>query len=160
MDAVFYFIRSLSVKTPILSAKESLLGIFDDIGKKVSLLENQQEKAALSKKRREEKKEARKKWTTRHPKSAKTREKEAPVDDDSRVTEIWIHPTKSSQSVVSSMSSNSPSSIAVGLESNGLSPIDLPEVHRAISFDSARRVCGLSTASRALLFYHVLVYDV
>lgn len=35
LDATFFYVRSLAVKSPISSAKEALLGLYDDIAKKV-----------------------------------------------------------------------------------------------------------------------------
>ncbi|XP_040279504.1 telomerase-binding protein EST1A [Bufo bufo] len=80
LDAVYYYMRSLAASNPILTAKESLMSLFEETKRKAEQMEKKLHKDMEAS-------------TNRNP-----------TEDTSRV-EIWIHPIRGGRS-----SSNSPAS--------------------------------------------------
>ncbi|XP_054857760.1 telomerase-binding protein EST1A isoform X2 [Eublepharis macularius] len=78
LDAVYYYMRSLAASNPILTAKESLMSLFEEIKRKAEQVEQKQSPS----------------WRGKG-KNAAFR----PVGDDATRLELWIHPshTRSSQ---------------------------------------------------------------
>eukprot|EP00117_Sycon_ciliatum_P025136 scpid36359/ scgid1603/ Telomerase-binding protein EST1A; EST1-like protein A; Ever shorter telomeres 1A; Smg-6 homolog; Telomerase subunit EST1A len=161
LDAIFYYIRALSVRTPILTAKEALLSLFDDISRKTVVLDRRQEKEAqatvkkeASRKARHNKRDsnrtqARGGGSRRSPKNAE--------EEDVGVKEVWVHPLSSTSSVsgIATSDSNHSVSSAASLDacSSALSSIDsatviaastLHQQHvslkKSISSDSVRKL--------------------
>ncbi|XP_021031891.1 telomerase-binding protein EST1A isoform X2 [Mus caroli] len=78
LDAVYYYMRSLAASNPILTAKESLMSLFEETKRKAEQMEKKQhEEFEIS----PEKWQKGKKSTFRH------------VGDDTTRLEIWIHPS-------------------------------------------------------------------
>nr|XP_056721183.1 telomerase-binding protein EST1A isoform X1 [Euleptes europaea] len=72
LDAVYYYMRSLAASNPILTAKESLMSLFEEIKRKAEQVEQKQSPARRGKG---------KNGTFRH------------VGDDATRLELWIHPS-------------------------------------------------------------------
>ncbi|XP_048374838.1 telomerase-binding protein EST1A isoform X3 [Sphaerodactylus townsendi] len=100
LDAVFYYMRSLAASNPILTAKESLMSLFEEIKRKVEQVEQKQSPSRRGK-----------------GKNAAFR----PVGDDATRLELWIHPShpRSSQSHESGRDSEQDNGLG------SLSPTDL-----------------------------------
>uniref|UniRef100_A0A8C6QK30 Nonsense-mediated mRNA decay factor n=1 Tax=Nannospalax galili TaxID=1026970 RepID=A0A8C6QK30_NANGA len=80
LDAVYYYMRSLAASNPILTAKESLMSLFEETKRKAEQMEKKQhEEFELS----PDQWRKGKKSTFRH------------VGDDTTRLEIWIHPSHS-----------------------------------------------------------------
>ncbi|XP_064351889.1 telomerase-binding protein EST1A isoform X3 [Camelus dromedarius] len=78
LDAVYYYMRSLAASNPILTAKESLMSLFEETKRKAEQMEKKQhEELELS----PDQWRKGKKSTFRH------------VGDDTTRLEIWIHPS-------------------------------------------------------------------
>ncbi|KAG8508314.1 Telomerase-binding protein EST1A [Galemys pyrenaicus] len=78
LDAVYYYMRSLAASNPILTAKESLMSLFEETKRKAEQMEKKQhEESELS----PDQWRKGKKSTFRH------------VGDDTTRLEIWIHPS-------------------------------------------------------------------
>ncbi|XP_004594022.2 telomerase-binding protein EST1A [Ochotona princeps] len=83
LDAVYYYMRSLAASNPILTAKESLMSLFEETKRKAEQTEKKQhEELELS----SEQWRKGKKSTFRH------------IGDDTTRLEIWIHPSHSRSS--------------------------------------------------------------
>eukprot|EP00073_Rattus_norvegicus_P028180 XP_006246928.1 PREDICTED: telomerase-binding protein EST1A isoform X1 [Rattus norvegicus] len=83
LDAVYYYMRSLAASNPILTAKESLMSLFEETKRKAEQMEKKQhEEFDLS----PDQWRKGKKSTFRH------------VGDDTTRLEIWIHPSHSRSS--------------------------------------------------------------
>nr|XP_020136452.1 telomerase-binding protein EST1A isoform X4 [Microcebus murinus] len=105
LDAVYYYMRSLAASNPILTAKESLMSLFEETKRKAEQMEKKQhEEFELSDQWRKGKKS-----TFRH------------VGDDTTRLEIWIHPShpRSSQGTESGKDSEQENGLG------SLSPSDL-----------------------------------
>ncbi|XP_007520455.1 telomerase-binding protein EST1A isoform X1 [Erinaceus europaeus] len=80
LDAVYYYMRSLAASNPILTAKESLMSLFEETKRKAEQMEKkQQEESELS----SDQWRKGKKSTFQH------------VGEDTTRLEIWIHPSHS-----------------------------------------------------------------
>lgn len=77
LDAVYYYVRSLCASNPILTARESLMGLFDEIRRKFDYIE----------KKNEEKNESKKHHRPKHKDNAKDG-----LNHVSSRTEIWLLP--------------------------------------------------------------------
>uniref|UniRef100_A0A8D0GSQ5 Telomerase-binding protein EST1A n=1 Tax=Sphenodon punctatus TaxID=8508 RepID=A0A8D0GSQ5_SPHPU len=82
LDAVYYYMRSLAASNPILTAKESLMSLFEETKRKAEQLEQKKMQALEASPSQRGKG---KKSTFRH------------VGDDATRLEIWIHPSRPSQ---------------------------------------------------------------
>ncbi|XP_074045302.1 telomerase-binding protein EST1A isoform X2 [Macrotis lagotis] len=106
LDAVYYYMRSLAASNPILTAKESLMSLFEETKRKAEQME---------KKQHEEQEQSPNRWrkgrrsTFRH------------IGDDTTRLEIWIHPShfRSSQGTESGKDSEQENGLG------SLSPSDL-----------------------------------
>ncbi|XP_064439041.1 telomerase-binding protein EST1A isoform X5 [Mirounga angustirostris] len=106
LDAVYYYMRSLAASNPILTAKESLMSLFEETKRKAEQMEKKQhEELELS----PDQWRKGKKSTFRH------------VGDDTTRLEIWIHPShpRSSQGTESGKDSEQENGLG------SLSPSDL-----------------------------------
>ncbi|XP_063485706.1 telomerase-binding protein EST1A isoform X6 [Symphalangus syndactylus] len=106
LDAVYYYMRSLAASNPILTAKESLMSLFEETKRKAEQMEKKQhEEFELS----PDQWRKGKKSTLRH------------VGDDTTRLEIWIHPShpRSSQGTESGKDSEQENGLG------SLSPSDL-----------------------------------
>ncbi|NXN12410.1 EST1A protein, partial [Indicator maculatus] len=106
LDAVYYYMRSLAASNPILTAKESLMSLFEETKRKAEQLEQRKHQVLdLSPSRRGKGKKS----TLRQ------------VGDDATRLEIWIHPShpRSSQGHESGRDSEQDNSLG------NLSPSDL-----------------------------------
>uniref|UniRef100_A0A5F9CS24 Telomerase-binding protein EST1A n=1 Tax=Oryctolagus cuniculus TaxID=9986 RepID=A0A5F9CS24_RABIT len=106
LDAVYYYMRSLAASNPILTAKESLMSLFEETKRKAEQTEKKQhEELELS----SDQWRKGKKSTFRH------------VGDDTTRLEIWIHPShpRSSQGTESGKDSEQENGLG------SLSPSDL-----------------------------------
>ncbi|XP_058436064.1 telomerase-binding protein EST1A isoform X1 [Marmota monax] len=106
LDAVYYYMRSLAASNPILTAKESLMSLFEETKRKAEQMEKKQhEEFELS----PDQWRKGKKSTFRH------------VGDDTTRLEIWIHPShpRSSQGTESGKDSEQENGLG------SLSPSDL-----------------------------------
>ncbi|XP_026986343.1 telomerase-binding protein EST1A [Sagmatias obliquidens] len=106
LDAVYYYMRSLAASNPILTAKESLMSLFEETKRKAEQMEKKQhEELELS----PDQWRKAKKSTFRH------------VGDDTTRLEIWIHPShpRSSQGTESGKDSEQENGLG------SLSPSDL-----------------------------------
>uniref|UniRef100_A0A5F7ZZH4 Telomerase-binding protein EST1A n=1 Tax=Macaca mulatta TaxID=9544 RepID=A0A5F7ZZH4_MACMU len=106
LDAVYYYMRSLAASNPILTAKESLMSLFEETKRKAEQIEKKQhEELELS----PDQWRKGKKSTFRH------------VGDDTTRLEIWIHPShpRSSQGTESGKDSEQENGLG------SLSPSDL-----------------------------------
>ncbi|XP_036624402.1 telomerase-binding protein EST1A [Trichosurus vulpecula] len=106
LDAVYYYMRSLAASNPILTAKESLMSLFEETKRKAEQME---------KKQHEELERSPNRWrkgrrsTFRH------------IGDDTTRLEIWIHPTHSRSSQGTESGKDSEQENGLG----SLSPSDL-----------------------------------
>ncbi|XP_073902693.1 telomerase-binding protein EST1A isoform X5 [Castor canadensis] len=106
LDAVYYYMRSLAASNPILTAKESLMSLFEETKRKAEQMEKKQyEELELS----PDQWRKGKKSTFPH------------IGDDTTRLEIWIHPShpRSSQGTESGKDSEQENGLG------SLSPIDL-----------------------------------
>ncbi|XP_045155505.1 telomerase-binding protein EST1A isoform X1 [Echinops telfairi] len=106
LDAVYYYMRSLAASNPILTAKESLMSLFEETKRKAEQMEKKQhEELELN----SDQWRKGKKSTFRH------------VGDDTTRLEIWIHPShpRSSQGTESGKDSEQENGLG------SLSPSDL-----------------------------------
>ncbi|XP_053424478.1 telomerase-binding protein EST1A isoform X2 [Nycticebus coucang] len=106
LDAVYYYMRSLAASNPILTAKESLMSLFEETKRKAEQMEKKQhEEFELSSDQWRKGKRS----TFQH------------VGDDTTRLEIWIHPShpRSSQSTESGKDSEQENGLC------SLSPSDL-----------------------------------
>ncbi|XP_061868266.1 telomerase-binding protein EST1A isoform X5 [Colius striatus] len=106
LDAVYYYMRSLAASNPILTAKESLMSLFEETKRKAEQMEQRKHQVLdLSPSRRGKGKKS----TLRQ------------VGDDATRLEIWIHPShpRSSQGLDSSRDSEQDNGLG------NLSPSDL-----------------------------------
>lgn len=106
LDAVYYYMRSLAASNPILTAKESLMSLFEETKRKAEQMEKKQhEELELN----TDQWRKGKKSTFRH------------VGDDTTRLEIWIHPSnpRSSQGTESGKDSEQENGLG------NLSPSDL-----------------------------------
>ncbi|XP_059525113.1 telomerase-binding protein EST1A isoform X3 [Myotis daubentonii] len=106
LDAVYYYMRSLAASNPILTAKESLMSLFEETKRKAEQMEKKQhEESELN----PDQWRKGKKSTFRH------------VGDDTTRLEIWIHPSnpRSSQGTESGKDSEQENGLG------SLSPNDL-----------------------------------
>ncbi|KAM7069477.1 telomerase-binding protein EST1A isoform 3-T4 [Molossus nigricans] len=106
LDAVYYYMRSLAASNPILTAKESLMSLFEETKRKAEQMEKKQhEELELS----SDQWRKGKKSTFRH------------VGDDATRLEIWIHPSHSRSSQGTESGKDSEQENGLG----SLSPSDL-----------------------------------
>uniref|UniRef100_A0A8C4PZQ6 Telomerase-binding protein EST1A n=1 Tax=Eptatretus burgeri TaxID=7764 RepID=A0A8C4PZQ6_EPTBU len=84
MDAVYYYMRSLAASNPILSARESLLSLFEETKRKAEQVARQQA-GGVDKEQREHRRSGQRNTPGRFP-------------NDTMRTEVWIHPGKSRKS--------------------------------------------------------------
>ncbi|XP_052050192.1 telomerase-binding protein EST1A isoform X3 [Apodemus sylvaticus] len=106
LDAVYYYMRSLAASNPILTAKESLMSLFEETKRKAEQMEKKQhEELNLS----PDQWRKGKKSTFRH------------VGDDTTRLEIWIHPSHSRSSQGTESGKDSEQENGLG----SLSPSDL-----------------------------------
>ncbi|KAF6097224.1 SMG6 nonsense mediated mRNA decay factor [Phyllostomus discolor] len=106
LDAVYYYMRSLAASNPILTAKESLMSLFEETKRKAEQMEKKQhEELELS----PDQWRKGKKSTLRH------------VGDDTTRLEIWIHPSHPRSSQGTESGKNSEQENGLG----SLSPSDL-----------------------------------
>uniref|UniRef100_A0A8C5KTT7 Nonsense-mediated mRNA decay factor n=1 Tax=Jaculus jaculus TaxID=51337 RepID=A0A8C5KTT7_JACJA len=106
LDAVYYYMRSLAASNPILTAKESLMSLFEETKRKAEQMEKKQhEEFELSPDRWRKGKKS----TFRH------------VGDDTTRLEIWIHPSHSRASQGTESGKDSEQENGLG----SLSPSDL-----------------------------------
>ncbi|XP_055476088.1 telomerase-binding protein EST1A isoform X2 [Psammomys obesus] len=106
LDAVYYYMRSLAASNPILTAKESLMSLFEETKRKAEQMEKKQhEESELS----PDQWRTGKKSTFRH------------VGDDTTRLEIWIHPSHSRSSQGTESGKDSEQENGLG----SLSPSDL-----------------------------------
>ncbi|XP_056675593.1 telomerase-binding protein EST1A isoform X2 [Monodelphis domestica] len=106
LDAVYYYMRSLAASNPILTAKESLMSLFEETKRKAEQMEKkQQEELELSPNRWRKGRRS----TFRH------------VADDTTRLEIWIHPSHSRSSQGTESGKDSEQENGLG----SLSPSDL-----------------------------------
>ncbi|KAL3856196.1 hypothetical protein ACJMK2_010974, partial [Sinanodonta woodiana] len=80
LDAVYYYMRSLAASNPFLTARESLMSLFDEAGKKV---------LAVEKKRLEEK--------LKQQQQKKAKQSKSNHQHNGHRVEIWIHSDGSTQ---------------------------------------------------------------
>lgn len=106
LDAVYYYMRSLAASNPILTAKESLMSLFEETKRKAEQMEKKQhEELELS----PDQWRKGKKSTFRH------------VGDDTTRLEIWIHPSRPRSSQGTESGKDSEQENGLG----SLSPSDL-----------------------------------
>ncbi|XP_004857224.1 telomerase-binding protein EST1A isoform X1 [Heterocephalus glaber] len=108
LDAVYYYLRSLAASNPILTAKESLMSLFEETKRKAEQMEKkQQEEFELN----PDQWRKGKKSTFRH------------VGDDTTRLEIWIHPShpRSSQGTESGKDSE---------QENGLGSLSASDLNK------------------------------
>uniref|UniRef100_A0A8I3WEG3 Nonsense-mediated mRNA decay factor n=1 Tax=Callithrix jacchus TaxID=9483 RepID=A0A8I3WEG3_CALJA len=106
LDAVYYYMRSLAASNPILTAKESLMSLFEETKRKAEQMEKKQhEEFELN----SDQWRKGKKSTFRH------------VGDDTTRLEIWIHPSHSRSSQGTESGKDSEQENGLG----SLSPSDL-----------------------------------
>ncbi|XP_040605070.1 telomerase-binding protein EST1A isoform X2 [Mesocricetus auratus] len=106
LDAVYYYMRSLAASNPILTAKESLMSLFEETKRKAEQMEKKQhEECELN----PDQWRKGKKSTFRH------------VGDDTTRLEIWIHPSHSRSSQGTESGKDSEQENGLG----SLSPSDL-----------------------------------